>query len=303
MKLVFIYGSTCVGKSDLALKISNIFGKAPIINADSSQVYKELDIGLDKVPEKKRAIYPHYLMDYVSYPKEYSVGEFYRDFKKTLKILKPHHSVALVVGGSAFYLKSLQTGLLPVVEIDLEIEEYYLKLLKTQGVKALWEELQSLCPSVAENIVPTDQYRVYRALTLYKSTGQSLEDLKKEYELKPLEHFILKVGLFMEREKLRVHVKNRIDKMFNLGLVEEVEKLIKRGFRNWKPLKSIGYREVLQMLEEGQSLEASKEKIFYRTMSLAKRQMTWFRKENDLIWFHHEKKDACKKFVKENINL
>ena len=231
------------------------------------------------------------------------MGQLYRDTQKVLKDLEGTYPVAILVGGSAFYLKALHRGLFPVSEVDEALEHSYLQRLEAEGSELLYQELQKLAPEVAKGIHPKDKYRIYRALTLYKASGKSFKDYEREQASSSLGYPSLKIGLFIERELLKKKVESRLESMIERGLEDEVRRLLEQGLKSWKPLESIGYKEVIAYMEGLMSKAQMKQDIISRTMSLAKRQATWFRKEEDLFWFQYDKTESILNFVKSRFQI
>lgn len=283
--VVFIIGTTASGKSQWALEMARHFS-GEILNCDSVQLYKSLNIGAAKPTPTEMALVPHHLYDYVPEGETMTAGNYARDFHSCMDTLRPPHP-AFVVGGTGFYFQAIEKGLYPVRQTPVEIQKEVAEILKTEeGVKALYEEFQRLDPEAALKIHPQDHYRLGRAMELIRAEGKSLSQIQKEFseKQKPFPYPLLKLGLRWEREALRERVQRRTEKMLKAGLVEEVQNLVARGFGKWSALQSVGYKEVLEYLREGHSESWLKEAIVQNTMGLAKKQRTWFQRDAQIVW-------------------
>lgn len=289
-KNIFILGSTGVGKSSLALKISKQLNinstSTAIVNADSLQFYKGLNIGTAKPNKKEMISVPHLLFDCIDYPKEATVAWYYKNFFLTLN----HQSYKnfLIVGGSGFYIRALESGLYPSYEVSSDIKEKYEAMCEEKGSEYLHKILIQKDVQSASKINNKDSYRVVRALSLIEASGKSVSQIKEEFDLtkKQFPYLLKKVALFLERDELRKIVLNRVRSMLKAGFIEEVQNLLKTGQKNWKPLSSIGYKEVQIYLRGDLDKQGLEDLIVRSTMALAKRQKTWFKKDKNIQWFH-----------------
>jgi len=280
--LVFIVGSTAVGKTKWAIEWAEQQASC-ILNSDSIQVYKDLNIGSAKPDFKK---YPHlkfYLFNQILAPEVWTAGKFR---KQALNILnrKINKKTILIVGGSGFYIQALEKGMYPTQTVSRKITQKLEKILKTKGLDHLYKDLKKRDPKTAQKISCKDQYRIFRSLSLIESEGKTLSQIKKEFMEQKLPWPYLKIGLKTSKEKLLQRVKKRTNKMLKQGLIEEIEILVKKGFRHWKPLSRIGYREGLLYLEGKIKKENLADKIISSTMALAKKQNTWFKKDKNIKW-------------------
>lgn len=288
-KSIFILGSTGVGKSNLALKIGQKLIKehssTAIVNADSLQFYKGLDIGTAKPSKADMLLVPHLLFDCLDYPQEATVAWYHSQFFSTLG--KEDYVNFLVVGGSGFYIRALESGLYPHYELSPEIKNKYEAICKKKGSEALYKILVKKDPKSAERIHLKDSYRVVRALSIMEASGKSLSEIKEEFSSKKqaYPYLLKKVALFLERDELRKVILTRVESMFNSGFIEEVELLVSLN-KGWKPLSSIGYKEVQMHLKGELNKQELEDLIVQSTMALAKRQKTWFKKDQSIEWFH-----------------
>lgn len=301
MKVVFVVGSTASGKSDWALQWALKHGGV-IVNCDSIQVYRKLDVGSAKPSLAERSLCPHYLFDYVSPPQEMTAGVYQKDFHDLLNRLKKEQAATgvqiqdlpvFVVGGTGFYFQAIEKGMYetPVASVELKnkIEN---EASTTEGLRQLYKEILDRDPAAAEKIKPQDQYRITRAIEVLRmcAPSENITSLREKFEAEkaPFPYPLLKVGPTWGREELRKRIELRTRKMLEAGLIEEVQSLLAEGLGAWSPLQSVGYKEVLQYLQENQTKEWLFQEIVTHTYQLAKRQRTWFQRDIDIHWFSAE---------------
>lgn len=286
---IFIVGSTCSGKSHWSLQIADRC-PAVIFNCDSVQLYKDLKIGSAQPSDDEMKRHPHYLFDFVTPPNEMTAGEYRRIFFHTLDQIKDHSPpMHLVVGGTGFYFQALEKGLFEIVKVDSRIKKEVEDQLKTpSGLESAYAELAEKDPEAIEKIHRADAYRIGRALEILRSSGRKVSELHREQKEKApvYPEPLLKIGFYFEKEELRIRVKQRTEMMLKQGLLEETEAVIKKGFADWAPLQSVGYKEAVAYLNGEISYDEMKELIGVHTMQLAKRQRTWFKRDSNIHWFH-----------------
>lgn len=281
-ELIFIVGPTAVGKTNWALKWASQTPSC-IVNSDSIQVYKDLNIGSAKPDFKK---YPHisfHLFDQLLAPQVWTAGKFRA---QALEVLKKQiqTKTVFIVGGSGFYIQALEKGMYPTQPVPDKIIEKYKSLLEQKGLPLLYQDLKKKDPEAAKHISPKDQYRIFRALCLIESEKKPISQIKKEFTEQKLPWPYLKVGLKIPKEELLKRVRLRVEQMIKNGLIEEIESLIHKGFRDWKPLKSVGYKEGLLYLEGKIKKENLADEMISSTMSLVKKQHIWFKKDKTVKW-------------------
>jgi tRNA dimethylallyltransferase len=288
--LLFVVGPTASGKSDLAIEIAERT-HAEILNCDSIQFFKGVDIGAAKPPPKDLARVPHHLVSHLELGAEYTAGDFRRD---ALRLLEPAEKNFVAVGGSGFYIQALEKGMYEVPPVAPSIREKLEAEMTTHGSHDLHRELSTRDAESGAKIDKNDRYRILRALELLRSepSGKTLSQMRKEFEAaKPPPPFRLarqKVGLTVSREKLRERVTLRTRKMIEAGLIEEVERLRAQGFGSWAPMMSVGYKETQSYLDGTLPRAELEPLIVTSTMQLAKRQMTWFKRDTSIRWFDAE---------------
>jgi tRNA dimethylallyltransferase len=283
--VVFVVGTTASGKSQWALDMARSLSGS-VVNCDSVQLYKSLDIGAAKPSFEEMALVPHHLYGYVLEGVAMTAGNYKRDFFQCMDKL-PVGKPAFVVGGTGFYFQAIEKGMYPVRKTPVEIQRQIAEILMTaEGTKELYAEFQRLDPEAAKKIHVQDHYRLGRAMELIRAEGKTLTQIQKEFSEKqvPFPYPLLKIGLRWDREVLRERVIARTQKMLDAGLVAEVEALLARGLGDWPALQSVGYKEVLQFLAERKSSEWLFESIVQNTMGLAKRQRTWFQRDSEIHW-------------------
>ncbi len=284
-KIIIITGPTATGKTDLAVNLALDMG-GEVVNCDSMQVYRGMDIGTAKpLPEEKKSI-PHHLLDVVNPDEEFNAS-LYREYAiPVINDILKRGKVCFVVGGTGLYIKSLLGGLFECPSSDPEIRERLFMEYEEKGKDVLYERLKNLDPVYAETIHPNDRVRITRALEVIELTGSPFSMLATDHSFKNQEFKPLKICLYCEREALYERINVRSIKMFESGLIEETEKLLQNGYSpDLKPLKSIGYRHAIDYLENRMNYDESVELLQRDTRRYAKRQITWFRADPEMLWF------------------
>ena len=281
--LFFILGCTASGKTDLALFLAEKFSAA-CLNGDSIQIYKNLNIGSAKPDFNQFPHIPHYLFDAVEAPQVWTAGDYRREALAVLNKEIPKKKFC-VVGGSGFYIQALEKGMYPLKPTPPSILNSLKQKLKEKGVGFCHKELKEKDPAYAETISPQDSYRILRALAVIQNEGRLFSDIVKNFQPQKLPWSYKKIAWELPKEELQKRVKKRTENMLKHGLIEEMEALLKQGLENWKPLQSLGYKETLQFLKGDISKEELFSLIVQNTLSFAKRQKTWFRKDKDIVWY------------------
>ena len=297
---LFILGPTGSGKSALALKLATQV-KAGIVNLDSIQCYAQVDIGSAKPSEEEVKLCPHYLFGYVRPPEEITAGKF-KAKARNLIDQEIRKSSLIGVGGSGFYVKALMTQMRSRHELSPELLSQLEERAQSEGLYSLYEEMVRLDPKLKGKIHPNDSYRVVRNLGLMLETGLKVSSLEPEEE-KDWPHPYKKVGLHVDRDLLRRRVRDRLLSMLKRGFREEVQALLDQGLADWLPMKSVGYKEMQEWIEGRISQAEFIDKTVISTMQLAKRQMTWLKKDKEILWFsgdHLEAKafEVCESWLK-----
>lgn len=296
MKGIVIAGPTGVGKTSLSIKLGKALD-ADIISADSAQIYKGMDIGTAKITQDEMENIRHYMIDIEEPIKKYSVGDYQKEVDKILNSLEGKN--ILLVGGTGLYIDSIVRGLSNLPPENKEIREKLMSMDKEE----LYDKLKEVDIESAENIHINNKRRVERALEVYYITGKQFSKLSKE-NIKNNNYKFLKVGLERDRAELYNRIDKRVDIMVESGLIDEVKSLYnKYGGEILKKINIIGYSEIIRYFEGEYTLEYAIEKIKQNSRNYAKRQFTWFRNDEDYIWYNLDEKsedeiveDILKKF-------
>ena len=283
-KVIVIAGPTASGKTDLAIKLAHEIN-GEIISADSMQIYRGMDIGTAKPTMEERQGIPHYLIDIVDPDEEYSVAHFQRDAKNCIKEILNRGKVPIVAGGTGLYINSLVYNInFSETTADWEYRKQLEEIARDKGPEELHRFLQKVDPVSAEKIHPNNIKRVIRALEVFKTTGKPISQHQLESRTEKPEYEFKIFGLEMDRKILYERINKRVDKMMEIGLYEEVESLLEKYSPDLVSLQGIGYKEIISAIKGEYSLEEAVEKIKLNTRHLAKRQITWFKKTENLRW-------------------
>ncbi|HPJ37760.1 MAG TPA: tRNA (adenosine(37)-N6)-dimethylallyltransferase MiaA [Spirochaetota bacterium] len=296
-------GPTAVGKTGLALEIAG--NGFEIVSADSVQVYRYMDVGSGKPSKDELASVPHHLIDIVDPDYDFSVGDFCRlAFRSSMDILSKDR-LPLFVGGTGLYIDSFFKGISDIPEVAEEVREELKKDLTDRGIAVLYDELQKHDPGFASRIHTRDVQRILRGLEVWRGTGKAISEYYSTSKGHGSED-TLYIGLNIERSALYDRINQRVDVMIKSGLVDEVHHLLEMGYnRGLKSLKSIGYEELLCYFEKRISLNDAIAEIKKNTRHYAKRQLTWFRRNKNIIWFNPADKGMITECIEEwmyNIN-
>lgn len=279
-KIIIITGPTAVGKSDLAVKIAKRLN-TEIISADSMQIYKGLDIGTGKVTEEEKDSVVHHMLDIVEPFEEYSVSDYVEQTKVIISKLNLQNKIPIIVGGTGFYLNGLINGYnFSTSAKNDKIREKWNKIYNENGAEYIYEYLKKVDPVSAEKINRNDIKRLIRAIEIFETTGKPKSEVATAS--KECEYDVLMIVITKDREELYSKINARVDKMFSLGLVEEVRSFL--SYENCQSMQAIGYKEVVKHLKGESSLEEAIEEVKKNSRNYAKRQMTFFR------WIKHSNK-------------
>jgi tRNA dimethylallyltransferase len=273
--LVAIVGPTAIGKSKLALRLASDL-EAELVSADSRQVYRYMDIGTNKPTLEEQKSIPHYLIDVVNPDDDFNLANYLHMARRVIQDIQQRGKLPLLVGGSGLYVWSIIEGWkIPNVPPDRDLRQKLEIEARQQGSQALYQQLREIDPLTTEKIDPRNIRRVIRALEIHQLSGQ-LPSLIRQ---KQTPHFpILVIGLTAERSELYHKIDQRVDRMIDRGLVEEVKELLHKGYSLSLPsMSGIGYKQVGDFLSGGVSLPEAVERIKYETHRLARHQYAWFR--------------------------
>ena len=283
-KVIVIVGPTCSGKTELAVKIAQMLN-SEIISADSRQFYKYLDIGTAKPNPQELSSVKHYFIDNLLPDEDYNVSRFEKEALRIIEKLFAQNKIPIVAGGSGLYVKAIVDGIFDAVDTDENYRNELLKLKREYGNEILYEKLKKVDAQTAEKLLPQNWKRVIRALEVYKLTGKSISEFQKEHKRETKYEFV-QFGLSWPREILYKNIEERVDKMIKLGLIDEVKKILSLGYKSeLNALNTVGYKEIIAYLNNEIDLEEAIRLIKRNTRRYAKRQLTWFKKDERITWF------------------
>lgn len=285
--LIILTGPTAVGKTDLSVQLAKALN-GEIISADSMQVYKGMDIGSAKITEEEKQGIRHHLIDILEPWEEFNVVVFQKKCKECLQGIYERGHIPILTGGTGFYIQAVLKDVdFTENEEDNEYRTYLEQLGETEGAHVLHDMLKEVDPVSAEHIHANNRKRVIRALEYYHFTGQKIsEHNEKEADKEPAYRYCYFV-LNDERSKVYERIEKRIDRMLENGLIDEVQSLVKKGCtRNMVAMQGLGYKEIVDYLEGRTSLEEAVYILKRDTRHFAKRQITWFKREKDVIWLN-----------------
>ena len=297
-RAVVLFGPTAVGKTALT---EELFSKGfEIINADSVQVYRFLDIASAKPEKELVEKIPHHLVD-IRFPwEQYNSGDFCKDAERLIKEINERGNIPLITGGTAYYFKQLLYGPSSTPESNPKTREEIQRTIDDIGLDKAYEMLMSLDMEAAKKIDKNDRYRISRALEVIKDTGRPLSSFPVSDTLREDIDFVI-IGLKREKKELEDRIRKRVDIMFDSGAVREMKTLLSMGADlSWPGMQGIGYREWFNALESGEvNISIIKDMIIRSSIKYAKRQMTFFSSFSDTLWFSPNDIEKIKGYLEE----
>ena len=294
-KVIVICGPTASGKTSLSISLAKKIN-GEIVSCDSMQIYKEMDIGSAKPTVEEMQEIKHYLVDFVSPEKRYSVSEYKEDASKAIEEIINKGKTPIIVGGTGLYLNSLIYNIqYNEMEVDLNYRRELEKEAEEYGLEVLYNRAKEIDPEEMEKVSANDKKRITRVLEIYNATGRNKTELEKKSR-KEVPYNYLIFGINMERSILYDRINKRVDIMLEQGLIEEVKNLINKYSNMPTAMQGLGYKEVKEFLDGNISKEEMIEKIKMETRRYAKRQITWFKRIKNIIWL-----DGLNK-TEENVN-
>lgn len=282
--LITVAGPTAIGKTSLAIKLARHFN-TEIISADSRQFFKEMKIGTAVPSPEELAAAPHHFIQHISVEDNYSVGDFERDAINKLDELFKKHKVVIMAGGSGLYVKAILEGLDDFPAVDPAIREELNVTYETKGIEPLQQQLKELDPKYYKVAELQNPHRLIRALEICIGSGQPYSSFLNRK--KPERNFkAINIGLEADRKIIYERINRRVDLMMDEGLLEEAEALFPK--RRLNALNTVGYKELFDYFKELHSLETAVAEIKKNTRRFAKRQLTWFRKQEQIRWFEYD---------------
>jgi len=283
-KIIVICGPTGVGKTAVGVELAGHFN-GQIIGADSMQVYRHMDIGTAKPTAEEQARVAHHMIDIIGPDEPFDAARYAELAGTKIFELDRQEVTPFVVGGTGLYIKALLHGLFEAEVFDADVRRRLKQEADAQGIESLHERLRRLDPESAERLHPNDRYRILRALEVVETTGKPISRYHREHGFSEQPFEALKIALSMDRKALYARINQRVDAMIAAGFLEEVKRLLARGYSgNLKSMQSIGYRHMLDFIQGRSSREACVRTLKRDHRRYAKRQLTWFKADPQIIW-------------------
>jgi tRNA dimethylallyltransferase len=283
-RLVIFLGPTGVGKSRIAIELAEELG-GEIINADSMQVYRYMDIGTAKPTSDEQKRILHHLIDLVTPDQPFHAGLYRTLGRKAIDELHRKETPIFIVGGTGLYIKALTQGLFTSPQIDPGIRKRLKQEEEEKGGEGLYRRLVEVDPETADRVHPRDFFRIIRALEVFESTGIPISFFREQHRFGDRPYLTLKIGLEITREKLYQRIEDRVEWMIGKGFLEEVKGLLAMGYEPaLKPMQSLGYKQMVQFLSNQIEWAEAVRLIKQETRHYAKRQWTWFKTDKEVRW-------------------
>lgn len=282
LTLLMIVGPTAVGKTNVAIRLAEHYG-TEIVSADARQCYQSMPIGTAQPTTAERRRVKHHLVDFLPVRQSYDVGRFEQDALRAVGTIHQQHTLAIAVGGSGLYLKTLSDGIDALPKVASGVREELNRQWQHEGRTRLVEELQRVDPGYYAQADLNNPRRVIRALEIYRSTGRPYSSFRTGRPTANRPFRTIWVGLELPREQLYQRIDQRVDRMIEQGLVEEARAL--SPWRDYPALRTVGYQEIFPVFEGVYDLSEAVRLIKRNSRRYAKRQLTWFRKDPRIRWF------------------
>ena len=299
--VIVIVGPTCSGKTNLGILLAKIL-HSEVISADSRQFYKKLNLGTAKPDSKQLAAVDHHFINFLEPDESYNVSDFEKQAEEKIENLLSSYLIPIVVGGSGLYIKALVDGIFDTADKDFEYRQKLLSYKNQFGNEYIYNLLKETDPVSASRMLPQNWKRVMRALEVYHISGEPIWK-HHERQRKEQKYNFTQIGLNWDRKTLYNNINERVDKMLEEGLVEEVKGLLAEGYnKKLNSLNTVGYKEIISFLNNEFTLERAIELIKRNTRRYAKRQITWFRKDDRIEWFDIDQETELE-IIAKNIAL
>lgn len=299
ISLVVLLGPTASGKTEISLDWARRLG-LEILSADSMQVYRYMDIGTAKPSKEARELIPHHLIDVADPDETYSAARFQREADSAISDAHARGKPILVVAGTGLYLRALTRGLFPFTGRDPMLRKELQEKARQKGVGALYDALVQVDPEASKRIHPHDLFRIIRALEVFSISGTPITEHHRRHALGQERYRVLYLGLERQRRELFERIEKRVDEMASQGLLDEVRSLVDRGYSPELPsMKALGYREMIAHLEGRVSLEEALGRMKRDTKRFARRQLTWFKAMEGVLWFPPQEQDLMLERVED----
>jgi tRNA dimethylallyltransferase len=295
--LIVLLGPTGVGKTDLSIDIANHL-HTEIISCDSRQLFKEISIGTAVPDEKYLQQVPHHMIQNLSVEDDYNAGKFEYDVLNLLEELFQKHHTVLMTGGSMLYIDAVCKGIDDLPTVDKKLRKQLLDRFHENGLEPLRLELKSVDPDYYEQADLKNPKRILHALEIYYMTGKAYSSLRREGTKK--RHFdIIKIGLNRGRTELYDRINRRVELMMEEGLADEAHSVY--GKRHLNPLNTVGYKELFAHFDGELTLEQATKRIQANSRKYARKQLTWFRRDESIRWFHPDEKQQVLQYIDEQL--
>jgi tRNA dimethylallyltransferase len=289
--LIVITGPTAVGKTALTLELAQYFA-IPVMNADSRQIFRELKIGTAAPTDEQLRQVKHYFVGTKSIDDYYNASMFEQEVLQLLE--ESPSAIHILSGGSMMYIDAVCNGIDDIPTIRDNIREEMKRRYREEGLDALCEDLKRMDPEHYEVVDRQNYRRVIHALEICYQTGRTYTSFRKQKKKQRPFH-IVKIGLNREREELYQRINSRVDNMMEQGLLKEAEHFYNKRLRN--ALNTVGYKELFDYMDGRWSLEEAVERIKGNTRRYARKQLTWFKRDKDMRWFHHDEKQEILNYI------
>ena len=295
--LIVLIGPTGVGKTELSLSIAEHFHTS-ILSSDSRQLYADLKIGTAAPTPEQLARVPHHFVGTLQLTDYYSAAQYEADVMKKLEELFSLNEVVVLTGGSMMYVDAICKGIDDIPTVDKETRELMLQKYAEEGLDHLCAELKLLDPEYYQIVDLKNPKRVIHALEICYMTGKSYTSFRTQ-STKKRPFRIIKIGLTREREELYERINRRVDEMLDAGLLEEVKAVY--PYKELNSLNTVGYKELFKYLDGEWTLEFAIEKIKQNSRIYSRKQMTWFKRDNEIHWFHPDQKEEIINYINEQL--
>jgi tRNA dimethylallyltransferase len=283
-KIIIICGPTALGKTSTAINLAGIFN-GEIIGADSMQIYRYMDIGTAKPTADEQSRVAHHMIDVIDPDEHFNAKQFAEMAHEKIMKLYARSVTPFVVGGTGLYIKALVNGLFKAGRSDIRVRKRLKEQSRSYGLYFLYQKLSRHDPDTAARIHPNDAYRIIRALEIYELTGKTMTAFQREHGFKDNRFRALKIGLHIDREVLYDRINQRVDAMVESGFLNEVKALLDMGYsEDLKSMQSIGYRHLVDFIKGRSSWDETLRTLKRDTRRYAKRQLTWFKADPEMVW-------------------